>query len=489
MKIVNIDDIEIKYPEEKEREEIAIADYYKKNRHFGQMILPKKIKLSSDSDEEYKFVLSLEDLIEQSAKELIRGSKNYSEEDLDKILNELYLNLLLDQYDTDLFYTSSGEKVHKDVILFCIKSFLETDIEKLKTFITNPTEEEKEQSVHDLREKIRERTLNHLLGIYVDMVEENEKDLLDVIEKYMPKLLKHFMSIERINLMNQELDINFSPLSTNQLETIFEEFLKDFDPTLEWMMIWENLKKKGKVHYIQARREKENKSYAKEDEICISQRGNLEDVKSLAHEFAHYIALQKGPAKIAVEETPSIALENAAITYLEKIGYDKEEIKSLRLLREQEITKKFIELEGVLSLIIRYKNNGKITTQELFEYLKQRAEAIKENELNIGKMLIQETQNDEFYKKALEIDTSDETIMQNTKKQIDLETITMVQNGTKIITINSYLLGYYISYLLESNSNRNRILKYITEHLPELNVDEIINKIQNKPKMYLKANE
>ena len=185
----------------------------------------------------------------------------------------------------------------------------------------------------------------------------------------------------------------FEPTKITKSETIrlVKDILEDIDPNLEWLDIYEEMIDKNKIAYINEFSSEEvlkleelmGVSMAEvDDNACIilnnkksflllTYTGTLIDVVTTIHEVIHYISRSKNnyqESEPMLREFYSIFYELYAIKYLEKIGYDKNELEAIKNGRLIFIKAAVNERKYLLDYLNMYIDNGVIREEDDYGY-------------------------------------------------------------------------------------------------------------------------
>lgn len=245
-----------------------------------------------------------------------------------------------------------------------------------------------EQLYEWLKEKARYPLLNALLKtrIYGFMQVGHIKDNF---------VLSNFKSL--VDIMMQIFQVGaeasiYVPASLSKLDRatahqFVQEFLMEVDPSLQWLNIYNEMLQNNKMIIFNDLNDSEQKKMRERTygdgttNICIHSEEvpfivvtlneNIADFISIIHEFAHYISYYHNPqAQICgtLLESSSIFYEYYALLFLEKKGYSKEEIETIRKDRLANIFELSLQINNICNYLHKYLETGEIKEeQELLE--------------------------------------------------------------------------------------------------------------------------
>lgn len=203
-------------------------------------------------------------------------------------------------------------------------------------------------------EDIMEMCVFYVAEYYDDLLREKvHKDVLTLSND--ESITKNFDAIMSI-LIDVANDINFnkkiSPeelykklkdnpipqIDDKQFEVLVREALKYIDPTEELLDEYLKCRSENRIEEKIASNWEDMSCFHKDEEeygITISKQGNIEDVITLIHEFAHlhYIIKANNNPHTIFDEYPSIYYELKAAEYLTTVGYSEEDVHFATLFR------------------------------------------------------------------------------------------------------------------------------------------------------------
>ncbi len=343
----------------------------------------------------------------------------------------------------------------------------------------------------------RYKLLNDLMSMSVKMlinhgnyIEEDLYKRIDDILEIVDANTKKLASYSKVK------PIKLSPMSHEDVDKNFRDFLNIADPEGEYLKIYEDMLSKGNIVYIDELSNKEREELSKKTpytkkfnkffyvgddgvgKIYIERFGNIEDLSSLAHEFAHYVAYEKNidsknDPSIVVNEFPSTFYEILAIKYLANLGYPTEEIQNLNAVRFGFIYNSGIDLallNGYLRLFLANKYN--ITSEDDITFREKNiTDFVEKNGMNAFKEVVK---NYPAF--------ADPEYMAH--EYCDAANASLYNNRHAFVMLYQYVLGNHLAVenIKKKNSNTLKYVKEVTYNLPNLNKGELLNQNIGKKK-------
>lgn len=218
-----------------------------------------------------------------------------------------------------------------------------------------------------LKENTRYQLLNELMKLTINRLikkESKEEAPGEDIDYFISNNLKVLIEVMLEQLKNsmfaiETTQVTETSLSKENYEKLIEEFLIEVDPSLEWLMIYQEMKKNHRIFNLENRNESkrlelseqlkiENLDYGYQallisgnPYLITENRGVLKDFVSTIHEFSHYVTFYKKNyinkrLSQVISEYPSIFYEMYALSFLKRKGYKEEELISIRNFRNQD---------------------------------------------------------------------------------------------------------------------------------------------------------
>lgn len=402
-----------------------------------------------------------------------------------------YINYKTLKHFTDKEYDI--EEVFEYLYSACCEDNEELDLSK---------EESKEVLFEFINKYLRYNLLNDNMNEAYDNLTDNGKEeyLIEHLQEIIELSEKSFKEAKQFPKVDLQ---NMPELSHEELDRLFKQFLLKMDGNGDYLKEYIEMKRNNRIIYLD-NYTPEKREYIKQyfrvtrkdlinffyknttgyGVIFIDRKGTINDLSILAHEFMHYYTFvhnkDKNPSNLLLE-FPSIFYENLANNFLLSKGYDKEAINRLSLFRQEHIKSISYYLTGVLHYLEMYEKGKKITkemdmlsfTKGIYEYM----ERVGYQQYLEKK---QEKPDDFDPYKLSDIYSDDANIALTIDPKILSESI-------------SYIIGCHLAkrYLLKyfNKEFTKREMKQITTNLPNINVKEIFDAINEKPKMKIKTNE
>lgn len=401
----------------------------------------------------------------------------YSELDLSKLLKILMYQK----------YSSEYENVNANLVYYeLINRYYQ------KTGILLELNEDNKKLLYCwLRDEVGYKFLNELIKETIDKLTGNYKN------KHAYFVLDNFSALSNIitlQISDSLLDMNknmapVSSTSKKETEDMVVEFLKEIDPSLEWLHIYKEAKDKKRIIYLDELSEEEIEEFSKkiqlndlkkiangctyingEQYIWVTRKNTTEDFISIVHEFIHYVVDYKNDVK----ELPHILLEFPAIFYelyshkfLLQKGFSVEEINLLKVMRMNNSLYGASGISDVFEIINLYLLNGCVDKEMLIEKSKCSLQNTKHIVSN-GTMDVLVKNNDGL----LDPNTFALNEYENCVKKM----ISLIKD---IYQCYPYIVGTYFSNrALEKKDDYTLLkMKYITENCSGLNVCDALEMI------------
>ena len=368
------------------------------------------------------------------------------------------------------------------------------------------------------------------LGINLDIDEEDTKELLynyannifryKLLNDNIECTLEDFNKCETsdyikdnfdliLNILEDEFDNiatfrddeerNLAPLSSSDLDKYFKEFLSIIDISGEFNKIYEHLKEKDVLYLDNYSREQKERLYSvlgiqkdidyfdnffnrinDKGIVVLNRKGNIDDMRNLAHEFSHYITFYYNKNELlsnTMIEFPPMFYENLAMEFLKTKGYTDKEIEDSNHNRNIYIYDRSSKIANINHYIKMYKEHGNVTHDIDIEYrtgqiLRFKEKVGNEKFLNLINQSKYEISPDAF-----------------ASEFCDYANECLSVNSDILTNAYPYLIGHYLAnkYMNEYRENPDILdeMKYITINYPNISYDKILyrdNKIIKKDK-------
>ncbi len=282
-------------------------------------------------------------------------------------------------------------------------------------------------------------------------------------------------------------------MDPEKLEPYFRDFLMYADKSGEYLKLFDDFKKQGRLIYLDSlSKEKKDKmfdgmgiSHEKNPDFCwhdkrfgyfifITRENTINDFRKLAHEFTHYVSKVSNPnkrASIMVDEFPSTFYELLAVSFLRTKGYTPEEIENCALTRFIYVASQASVVDSLSSYLRFYiQGEDEISYQDDLLF---RAKQIEEYKNEIGEKEFEKLEEIEKITPDSQID-----------EFINYTNTTLSANPGIISKIFPYIIGYYLAkkytHKLATRGDTLAGMKYITKHLPNLSTKILLKELDKE---------
>lgn len=443
MQEIKIKDITIRYDENTNIEKIKkiiTNNYSIINKYLSQR---KIISLIPTNEDGIDYVPNFDDFFY----EIVLVEWNYEQENEQLVAISAYLLLNMLKLDkNNISHENTPTRVSKDEIYFMIALiyFKENGtINDLIDYLKNPTNTN--EIVNWFIEKMRYPTYEFLLNEQYKCLKsedfeylENLGDILLLLFEEMNHDLKTFDLDEKINLP----DVSFE-----EIDKLFLDFLKCVRAPKDWFNLYQEIKDKNLIEYVEQSDDKESCCYTDENEmlkIMICEKG-LEAFRTLCHEFLHYVVLYNGNKKVkpSLNEFPSILFEYLSLGFLKLKGYDDETLNYIEKMRLSNNVEIMIHMYPIMKDINDLFKNG----SGLIERKRNKNQKLY-NELQ------QEIENNPELKELSPVilKSSSEDLL---KKECDMSTMLIIRNPAVLLNSYQYLIGTFLTKKICMNLSEN----------------------------------
>ena len=425
-------DFSIYYDSKSKQELEKLMPLLETNYDFFKTILPNKISLNTKYINHYKI-----DDIEKYIKQQIRRIKEEkwvkeTKHDLTK-LSSIYKQYLYHENDIDNYFNKTEHTSTYD--LSCSSFIYYEDIDSIYNSLSK-IKEEKEKLLSFLKDHSRAIVLNDLLRKCLIQIDYNYPNLFTLIDPIWEELK------EEKNMVIEKTNNKLSPLSYEELINMTRIFLKEIDEEGEYSTIFEELLANKDLKIYENNNQAFNKSNANNKKIKLYVDHNTSDLKTLVHEFIHYVEqkkIQEEPNNYILNEFPSFYYEEQAINFLEKNYLSEEEIKTLRNIRKEYIKEATVAIIDLLDLL-KAKIKSDLTDEDALNIIN-----------NNRKKLTKE----------------------KASKQLDEYINAIISSGTRVYSLTAYVVAYNLAKKYDEDDKYT--MKNITMNLDTINPETIIN--------------
>lgn len=284
--------------------------------------------------------------------------------------NALYSYIMLETYHILEKYHTRKREDNED------KYYLE--LAKFYQMVEHHSIHKKEELLHWARERFRYPFLNLLLEklcyhfLNPMMVGTVELDYTDYFMYQNLDSMIDFLYLQLEELKNSTTsNKKLSPIKKETTDSLVCEILKELDPTLKWLNLYYQAKKKKQIFYRDEHTEEEVELFfqsskvsyihLKDSNFCtligntpyiyLNRTNTINDVSTTIHELIHFIDASNHLNYInrsSLNEFPSIFYELYSLFFLYQHGYRKEEIEQIN---ENRLSSTFHTIENNIILL------------------------------------------------------------------------------------------------------------------------------------------
>lgn len=342
-----------------------------------------------------------------------------------------------------------------------------------------------------LNEQIDDAYMDYIMREHDNFILNHFEGILDIVN----------FEAEDMKCYEKEEEPPLPYLDPANLEPYFKDFLRFVDKSGEYLKIFEELKKQGRLIYLDTKTEEEkNKMFdiigvdnKKQTDFCwhnprfghfvfITRENTINDFRKLAHEFTHHVTRTSNPykrASIMVDEFPPIFYELLASSYLLQKGYTLEDVNNCALQRLIYTSNEASAIDSISSYLRLYiSKEDEITYQDDLLF---REAQITQHRKEIG---------EELFAKEVELNGGELTPQRMVEEFVKFTNATLDTNKNIISRIFPYLISYHLAkkYTKKMHTSKNVLvgMKYVTKHLPSLNSSLLLKEL-DKDKGYAKG--
>ena len=447
-------DIEINYSDLEQEQVDTLVSLLKTNYSFISDLLPKKISFTKDIKDCF-FIADIKEYIREILTKLINNSSFEKLKNNKDFFNSIYYSILVSLYDDNgLFEKDLGEKEENYYFSLAAVSYYDDD--EFIDFILNITDNKKEEVFNWLKDTCRLDVYNRLLGLFSNTMDVDNSLLKEVFIGNSLNILNNYTEIT-----NGE-EINYTKMSLDELDSLFQEYLLEVEPSGSWLFQYQNLKNNKQIVFIKTDNvESNNDSYVASDgTIYIYYNENIHDFKLLAHEFAHYLFEIPNVTISALSEFPAIYYEEQALNFLERKGYDSSELDGIKNIRKINSAILCVDSQELLDHIYTLQENGILTIEDLVKKY-QSIESV----LAIFGLDKKIESNGDLNSKVNDF--------------IDANSIEIIALFELLMDRISYVIGNYLAQRLLQMDNGNSLMIKIQEDMSLISSSEVYNLICN----------
>lgn len=466
---IKIKDITIKYNKNSNINKIKKIITNNYSIIFEHLSQRKIISLIPTKKKEIDYVSNFDDFFY----EIVLSEWNNEPEPLLKIGTYLSLiSLILDKMNIsqDVPIDVPDDEISFMISLFYFKK--NGTINDLIEHLNNPTKTS--EIIKWFINKMRYSIYEYLLNTQIDYLKSEDIEYLENLNIILLNLYEQNEQM-KIDLKSYEFDEkqNLPNIPLEEIDKLFIEFLEYIKAPNEWLKLYQEIKNKNLINYVESTNSKSSKCYIdKEGKLkIVIRKVGLRAFKDLCHEFAHYVSIyySNKSGKLSISEFPSILFEILSLVFLKSKGYDESIIYYIR----KERMENDINIMECIYQIMNDMNNLYKKGSGIVE--------IKRNEIQdlYIKMYQQLENNPKLKEKVLSKLSNDslENFLEKVSKDLveekcDTSIMRIIAQPTIILDNYPYLLGEFLA--------KETLNKFLEDFSVIDNVYEIVRNLNNE---------
>ena len=329
-----------------------------------------------------------------------------------------------------------------------------------------------------LKNEFRWDTYNYLLEITVNYLKEYDFDFLENISDINTMMMNQ--TVNNIVMQESEQEVELPTITIEELDNLFNEFLKYINAPIKWKQLYDELKNSGRISFEKQTDGIDASNCYRDDNgalrISISTDGTIKCFISLVHEFMHYVS--KVVSTLSISEFPSIFFEKVSAQFLKDKGYKEDIVNKIVAFRNKNNMDIYTEASPLFNDITAFIKGGPIKRERKIKYWENHFRIIQETKEKLAKMLEEngETVDSDILKQP-NIDIPTEV-----DKDCDILIESFIQNGLLVLLVidgYQYLLDTFLAdeVLKQTTTDPTVISKMIktTEELGNMNLQSVLD--------------
>lgn len=329
-----------------------------------------------------------------------------------------------------------------------------------------------------LKNEFRWDTYNYLLEITVNYLKEYDFDFLENISDINTMMMNQ--TVNNIVMQESEQEVELPTITIEELDNLFNEFLKYINAPIKWKQLYDELKNSGRISFEKQTNGLDASNCYRDDNgalrISISTDGTIKCFISLVHEFMHYVS--KVVSTLSISEFPSIFFEKVSAQFLKDKGYKEDIVNKIVAFRNKNNMDIYTEASPLFNDITAFIKGGPIKRERKIKYWENHFRIIQETKEKLAKMLEEngETVDSDILKQP-NIDIPTEV-----DKDCDILIESFIQNGLLVLLVidgYQYLLDTFLAdeVLKQTTTDPTVISKMIktTEELGNMNLQSVLD--------------
>ena len=460
MKEIKIKDITIRYDENSNIDEIEniISNNY--TIIYKRLSQNKIISLIPTNEEEIDYISNFDDFFYK----VVLTDWNYEQENEQLVAISAYLLLNALKLDkNNISHEDTPATVSEDTIYFMIALiyFKENGtINDLVDYLKNPTNTS--EIINWFIEKMRYPTYEFLLNEQFKCLKSENFEFLENLGDILLLLFEEMK--DDLKTVDLDEENNLPDVSLEEVDKLFLEFMKKLKVPKYWLNLYQEIKDKNLIDYVEPSNDKTSCCYFDENgilKIMICEKG-LDAFRTLSHEFLHYVVMYYSGEKLEsfINEFPSILFEYLSLGFLKYKGYDDKILDYLEKMRPLNNIK-----------IMKYMYPIMRDINDLFKNGDGLIERKRNNNQKLYVELQQEIENNPEFKELASVilKSSSEELL---KQECDMSTMLIIQDPAILISSYQYLIGTLLT--------KETIKKFLEDFSVIDKVYEIVRNINNE---------
>ena len=329
-----------------------------------------------------------------------------------------------------------------------------------------------------LKNEFRWDTYNYLLEITVNYLKEYDFDFLENISDINTMMMNQ--TVNNIVMQESEQEVELPTITIEELDNLFNEFLKYINAPIKWKQLYDELKNSGRISFEKQTDGIDASNCYRDDNgalrISISTDGTIKCFISLVHEFMHYVS--KVVSTLSISEFPSIFFEKVSAQFLKDKGYKEDIVNKIVAFRNKNNMDIYTEASPLFNDITAFIKGGPIKRERKIKYWEDHFRIIQETKEKLAKML---EENDETVDSDI-LKQPNIDIPTEVDKDCDILIESFIQNGLLVLLVidgYQYLLDTFLAdeVLKQTTTDPTVISKMIktTEELGNMNLQSVLD--------------
>ena len=482
MKKKTIKNIEIRYDENHDDEIDYITNVIINNYDLILPILSEKkvISLVPTNEEDVIYISNFDETFYVIANNIFNNESNKALIENSDFLSASYIEILIRKNANNQSALVQPNSNISDEMLYSLIAY--AYFIKTATFddFVNYLKDKKDidKILNWLQTEIRFDGYNLLLRTAVDYLKQNDFDYLDNISDIVNMMLTQ--AINNILKPEPEKGEKLPSITIEELDCLFNEFLKFINAPESWNQKYDELKSSGRISFEKQTNDLNTSMCYWDDNdslrILVSTDDTISCFLSLVHEFIHYISMYDSEAVIqtSISEFPSIFFEKISAHFLKNKGYKEDIIEELERFRNENNIEIYMEISSLFNDISAFIKGGPISRDKKVFFWENNFRIIQETREKLAKLM--EENGEQFDISFLEPPKID--IPRKIDKECDFLIDSFIQNGLLVINGYQYLLDTYLAEnVLKKTENDSTVITRminVTNNLSNMKLQDIL---------------